>query len=211
MIKETQQFEYDYPQLYFLTLATAALAYRPFHTLKKCSLAGLREEIPELEDWRESSTCARHQSVRYLTVNVSAIIFPAGSTWYVFTVPRSPFKDPAMKYTQPPRFWEHDKRYTWPKSICRLWDTAYNYIVYQVITSICQIPRGRTVKRDRLHSVRWVKTPALGRKVIIHKECYVLKRAGFLVYKHLRATAIHYNRCCSFLARWQGPCISFVR
>ena len=60
MIKETQQFEYDYPHLCFLTLATAALAYRPFHTLKRCSLAGLGEEIPNLEDLRESSTCAQH-------------------------------------------------------------------------------------------------------------------------------------------------------
>jgi hypothetical protein len=51
IIKQSQQLEYDYPQLCLLNLATAVLAYRPLHMLEIDSLA---EEIPDLE---ELSTC----------------------------------------------------------------------------------------------------------------------------------------------------------
>ena len=92
MIKQIQQLEYDYPQLCLLTLATAALAYRPLHMLEIRSLAGLEEEIPDLEDLeriinmcgsfltiRDNYVYFIHQSAKdYLTVNASGIIFPAG-------------------------------------------------------------------------------------------------------------------------------------
>jgi hypothetical protein len=92
MIKQIQQLEDDYPQLCLLTLATAALAYRPLHMLEIRSLAGLEEEIPSLEDLeRIISMCGSfltirdnyvyfiHQSVNdYLSTNASSIIFPAG-------------------------------------------------------------------------------------------------------------------------------------
>jgi hypothetical protein len=92
MIKQIQQLDYDYPQLCLLTLATAALAYRPLHMLEIRLLAGLEEEIPDLEDLeriinmcgsfltiRDNYVYFIHQSAKdYLTVNASGIIFPAG-------------------------------------------------------------------------------------------------------------------------------------
>ena len=95
MIKQIQQLGqlgYDYTQLCLLTLATAALAYRPLHILEIRSLAGLQEEIPDLEDMeriinmcgsfltiRDNYVYFIHQSAKdYLTINASAIIFPAG-------------------------------------------------------------------------------------------------------------------------------------
>jgi NACHT domain-containing protein len=92
MVKQIQQLEYDYPQLCLLTLATAALTYCPLHMLEIRLLAGLQEEIPNLEDLeriinmcgsfltiRDSYVYFIHQSAKdYLTVNASDIIFPIG-------------------------------------------------------------------------------------------------------------------------------------
>jgi hypothetical protein len=47
MIKQIQQLQDDYPQICLLTLATAALAYRPLRMLEIRSLAGLEEEISD--------------------------------------------------------------------------------------------------------------------------------------------------------------------
>src|ERR1700723_1862639 len=88
MIKQIQQLEYDYPQLCLLTLATAALAYRPLHMLEIRSLTGLQEEAPNLEDLeriinmcgsfltiRDNHVYFIHQSAKdYLTMNASAHI-----------------------------------------------------------------------------------------------------------------------------------------
>ena len=92
MINQIQQLDYDYPQLCLLTLATATLAYRPFHILEIRLLGGLEEEIPDLDDLmriinmcgsfltlRDNYVYFIHQSAKdYLTTNVSGIIFPAG-------------------------------------------------------------------------------------------------------------------------------------
>jgi NACHT domain len=96
MINQIQQLDYDYPQLCLLTLATATLAYRPLHILEIRSLAGLEEEIPDLEDLariinmcgsfltiRDNYVYFIHQSAKdYLTINASGIIFPAGQIHY---------------------------------------------------------------------------------------------------------------------------------
>ena len=50
MINQIQQLDYDYPQLCLITLATAAIAYRPLHIIEIRSSGGLEEEIPDLED-----------------------------------------------------------------------------------------------------------------------------------------------------------------
>jgi nucleoside phosphorylase len=92
MIKQIQQLEYDHPQFCILILATTTLAYRPLHMLELRSLAGLQEEIPDLEDLerminmcgsfltiRDSYVYFIHQSARdYLTINAPTTIFPAG-------------------------------------------------------------------------------------------------------------------------------------
>ena len=92
MIKQIQQLEGGYPQVCLLTLAIAALAYRPLHMLEICLLAGLEEEILDLGDLeriidmcgsfltiRDNYIYFIHQSAKdYLIVNASHIIFPAG-------------------------------------------------------------------------------------------------------------------------------------
>ena len=50
MMNQIRKLDFDNPQLYLLTLATATLAYRPLHILEIRSLAGLEEKIPDLED-----------------------------------------------------------------------------------------------------------------------------------------------------------------
>ena len=90
MMDQIQQLDYDYPQLCFLTLAIATLAYRPLHILETRSLAGLEDEILDVEDLagfinmfisfltiRDNNFI--HQSAKeYLTINASTLIFPVG-------------------------------------------------------------------------------------------------------------------------------------
>jgi hypothetical protein len=92
MIEQIQRLEDGYSQVRLLTLAIAALAYRPLHMLEMRSLAGLEEEIPDLGDLegiinmcgsfltiRDNYVYFIHQSAKdYLTVNASHVIFPAG-------------------------------------------------------------------------------------------------------------------------------------
>jgi hypothetical protein len=92
MINQTQQLNFDNPQLCLLTLATATLAYQPLHILEIRSLAGLEEKMPDLEDLEEIiNMCGSfltirdnyvyfiHQSAKdYLTTDASGIIFPSG-------------------------------------------------------------------------------------------------------------------------------------
>ncbi|KAN0086979.1 hypothetical protein V8E54_000667 [Elaphomyces granulatus] len=95
MINQIQQLD-DYTQLCLLALSAATLAYQPLYLREIHVVAGLQEEIPDLEDLedlerivnmcgsfltiRDNYVYFIHQSAKdYLTTkNASAIIFPAG-------------------------------------------------------------------------------------------------------------------------------------
>lgn len=91
MIEQVQKLKDEYCYLCFRTLSTATLAYRPLHVLEMLVLAGLQDELSDLEDVeRIISMCGSfltirdkyvyfvHQSAKdYLISDASAIIFPA--------------------------------------------------------------------------------------------------------------------------------------
>ncbi|KAN0073083.1 hypothetical protein V8E54_009197 [Elaphomyces granulatus] len=92
MVNQIQQLGNDYTQLCLLALSAATLAYQPLHLREIHVVAGLQDEVEELEDLeRIINMCGSfltirnnyvyfiHQSAKdYLTINASAIIFPAG-------------------------------------------------------------------------------------------------------------------------------------
>ena len=49
MMKHIQQLQRQYPRLCFLALSAATLAYRPLHLQEMNIVAGLREEVTDLE------------------------------------------------------------------------------------------------------------------------------------------------------------------
>ena len=92
MMRHIQQLQRQYPRLCFLALSVAALAYQPLHLHEINIVAGLQEEVTDLEDLeriinmcdsfltiRENYVYFIHQSAKdYLSGNASALIFPAG-------------------------------------------------------------------------------------------------------------------------------------
>src|ERR1700722_6981387 len=92
MVNQMQQLDNDYTQLCLLALSAATLAYQPLHLREIHVVAGLQDEVKDLEDLeRIISMCGSfltirdnyvyfiHQSAKdYLTKNASTIIFPAG-------------------------------------------------------------------------------------------------------------------------------------
>jgi hypothetical protein len=92
MMKHIQQLQRQYPRRCFLALSAAAVAYQPLHLCEMHVLAGLQEEVTDLEDLeriinmcgsfltiRDNYVYFIHQSAKdYLTLNASALIFPAG-------------------------------------------------------------------------------------------------------------------------------------
>jgi hypothetical protein len=92
MMKHIQQLQRQYPRRCLLALSAATLAYQPLHLHEIHVVAGLQDEIPDLEDLerivnmcgsflttRDNYVYFIHQSAKdYLTVNASATIFPAG-------------------------------------------------------------------------------------------------------------------------------------
>jgi hypothetical protein len=93
MIQQIQQLEDDYPQLCLLLFSIASQVYRPVHLLEMRTLAGIEEDIPELEDLeriinmsgsfltiRDNYIYFIHQSAKdYLINDVFNIVFPAGT------------------------------------------------------------------------------------------------------------------------------------
>ena len=89
-MKHIQQLQRQHSQCCLLTLSAATLAYRPLHLHEINIVAGLQEEVTDLEDLeriinmcgsfltiRDNCVYFIHQSAKdYLTVN--ALIFPAG-------------------------------------------------------------------------------------------------------------------------------------
>ena len=92
MMKHIQQLQRQYPRLCFLALSAATLAYQPLHLHEINIVAGLQEEVTDLEDLariinmcgsfltiRENYVYFIHQSAKdYLNENASTLIFPAG-------------------------------------------------------------------------------------------------------------------------------------
>src|SRR3984957_7426053 len=92
MMKNIQQLQRQYPQRCLRALSAATLAYQPLHLREIHVVAGLQEKVQNLEDLeriinmcgsfltiRENYVYFIHQSAKdYLTINASAIIFPAG-------------------------------------------------------------------------------------------------------------------------------------
>ncbi|KAN0071701.1 WD40-repeat-containing domain protein [Elaphomyces granulatus] len=92
MMKHIQQLRRQYPRRCLLALSAATLAYQPLHLREIHVVAGFQDEVTDLEDLgriinmcgsfltiRENYVYFIHQSAKvYLTVNASAIIFPAG-------------------------------------------------------------------------------------------------------------------------------------
>src|SRR5467141_5471053 len=92
MMKHIQQLQRQYPRRCLLALSAATLAYQPLHLREIHVVAGLQDEVKDLEDLeriinmcgsfltiRDNYVYFIHQSAKdYLTINASAIIFPAG-------------------------------------------------------------------------------------------------------------------------------------
>src|ERR1700722_353906 len=92
MMKNIQQLQRQYPQRCIIALSAATLACQPLHLREIHVVAGLQEKVQNLEDLeriinmcgsfltiRENYVYFIHQSAKdYLTINASAIIFPAG-------------------------------------------------------------------------------------------------------------------------------------
>ena len=92
MMKHIQQLQRRYSRRCLLALSEATLAYQPLHLREIHIVAGLQEEVQNLEDLeRITNMCGSfltirdnyvyfiHQSAKdYLTTNASALIFPAG-------------------------------------------------------------------------------------------------------------------------------------
>ncbi|KAN0085554.1 Quinonprotein alcohol dehydrogenase-like superfamily [Elaphomyces granulatus] len=92
MMKHIQQLPRQYPRRCLLALSAATLTYQPFHLCEIHVVAGLQGEVKDLEDLeriinmcgsfltiRDNYVYFIHQSAKdYLTINASAIIFPAG-------------------------------------------------------------------------------------------------------------------------------------
>jgi len=92
MVNQIQQLGNDYTQLCLLALSAATLAYRPLHLHEIHVVAGLQDEVEELEDLeriinmcgsfltiRDKYVYFIHQSAKdYLTTDASAVISPAG-------------------------------------------------------------------------------------------------------------------------------------
>ncbi|KAN0073185.1 hypothetical protein V8E54_008405 [Elaphomyces granulatus] len=92
MVNQIQQLDNYYTQLCLPALSAATLAYQPLHLREIHVVAGLQDEVEELEDLeriinmcgsfltiRDNYVYFIHQSAKdYLTINASAIIFPAG-------------------------------------------------------------------------------------------------------------------------------------
>ena len=92
MMKHIQQLQRQYPRRCLLALSAATLAYQPLHLREIHVVAGLQEKVKDLEDLeriinmcgsfltiRDNYVYFIHQSAKdYLTINASAIIFPAG-------------------------------------------------------------------------------------------------------------------------------------
>ncbi|KAN0069077.1 hypothetical protein V8E54_012706 [Elaphomyces granulatus] len=92
MVNQIQQLDNDYTQLCLLALSAATVAYQPLHLREIHVVAGLQDEVKDLEDLeriinmcgsfltiRDNYVYFIHQSAKdYLNINASAIIFPAG-------------------------------------------------------------------------------------------------------------------------------------
>jgi hypothetical protein len=92
MMKHIQQLRRKYSRRCLLTLSGATLAYQPLHLREIHIVAGLQEEVQDLENLerivnmcgsfltiRDNYVYFIHQSAKdYLTTNASALIFPAG-------------------------------------------------------------------------------------------------------------------------------------
>jgi NACHT domain len=92
MMKHIQQLQHQHSRCCLLTLSAATLAYRPLHLHEINIVAGLQEEVTDLEDLeriinmcgsfltiRDNYVYFIHQSAKdYLNGNASALIFPAG-------------------------------------------------------------------------------------------------------------------------------------
>ncbi|KAN0070407.1 hypothetical protein V8E54_011276 [Elaphomyces granulatus] len=92
MMKHIQQLQRQYPRRCLLALSAASLAYQPLHLREIHVVAGLQDEVKDLEDLeriinmcgsfltiRDNHVYFIHQSAKdYLAINASAIIFPAG-------------------------------------------------------------------------------------------------------------------------------------
>src|ERR1700723_277252 len=92
MMKHIQQLRRQYSRRCLLALSAATLAYQPLHLREMHVVAGLQGEVKDLADLeriinmcgsfltiRDNYIYFIHQSAKdYLTINASAIIFPAG-------------------------------------------------------------------------------------------------------------------------------------
>ncbi|KAN0083541.1 WD40-repeat-containing domain protein [Elaphomyces granulatus] len=92
MMKHIQQLQHQYSRRCLRALSAATLAYQPLHLREIHFVAGLQEKVRNLEDVeriinmcgsfltiRDNYVYFIHQSAKdYLTINASAIIFPAG-------------------------------------------------------------------------------------------------------------------------------------
>ncbi|KAN0087189.1 hypothetical protein V8E54_000877 [Elaphomyces granulatus] len=92
MMKHIQKLQRQYPRRCLFALSAATLAYQPLHLCEIHVVAGLQDEVKDLEDLeriinmcgsfftiRDNYVYFIHQSAKdYLTINASAIIFPAG-------------------------------------------------------------------------------------------------------------------------------------
>jgi hypothetical protein len=92
MMKRIKQVPRQNPRRCLLALSAATLAYQPLHLREIHIVAGLYEEVPDLEDLervinmcgsfltiRDNRIYFIHQSAKgYLTENASGIIFPTG-------------------------------------------------------------------------------------------------------------------------------------
>ncbi|KAN0085480.1 hypothetical protein V8E54_001947 [Elaphomyces granulatus] len=92
MMKHIQQLRRQYPRRCLLALSAATLAFQPLHLCEMHVVAGLQGEVKVLGDLeriinmcgslltiRDNYVYFIHQSAKdYLTINASAIIFPAG-------------------------------------------------------------------------------------------------------------------------------------
>src|SRR5467141_1495 len=92
MMKHINQLQRQYSLYCLVALGAATLAYQPLHLREIHVVAGLQDEVKDLEDLeriinmcgsfltiRDNYVYFIHQSAKdYLTTNVSAIIFPAG-------------------------------------------------------------------------------------------------------------------------------------
>ena len=137
MMKHIQQLQRRYSRRCLLALSEATLAYQPLHLREIHIIAGLQEEVQNLEDLeRITNMCGSFLSIRdnyvyfihqsakdYLTTNASALIFRISCrAWtspleHVFMVVRCSFKNPATRYVQPPRSWANGEGCTGSRSI----------------------------------------------------------------------------------------------